>query len=104
MNKKIKDWVLGFPCSRCSYLGIEKLGTVLVLGQDEASELQVIAFCYDCARVMMSSRRRPVAKRVTSPGDEVGRVIKLERRAAAQEASTTETPPDATEESRHKLR
>ena len=43
-------------------MGIEKLGTVHVLGKDEHEELQIVAFCYDCARVMMERRRRPRAK------------------------------------------
>ena len=57
MNKRLQEWALSFPCTRCAYLGVEKLGTVHVLGKDDRGELQIIAFCYDCARVMMSSRR-----------------------------------------------
>jgi hypothetical protein len=81
MNQKMKDWVLSFPCSRCAFLGVEKLGTVLVLGQDEASEIQVIAFCYECARIMMSSRRKPAPKRIgAAPTRNENRVVKLQRR------------------------
>jgi hypothetical protein len=88
MNQKIKEWVLGFPCSRCQFMGVEKLGTVLVLGQDEASDLQVIAFCYECARIMMSPRRKPVAnKRTATPSStNSARVIKLQREAANEPA------------------
>ena len=57
MNKRLQEWALSFPCTRCAYLGVQKLGTVHVLGKDDKGDLQIIAFCYDCARVMMSNRR-----------------------------------------------
>ena len=47
------------PVQSMRFMGIEKLGTVHVLGKDEHEELQIVAFCYDCARVMMERRRRP---------------------------------------------
>ncbi|HUA32748.1 MAG TPA: hypothetical protein VMA09_04040 [Candidatus Binataceae bacterium] len=99
MNQKMKEWILGFPCSRCTFMGDENLGTVLVLGQDDRGELQVIAFCYDCARVMMNQRRKPIAKRASAPasapvGDR-SRVIKLERRPAPSENNTKSARPPA---------
>jgi hypothetical protein len=62
MDSKMTEWMLSFPCSRCAFMGIEKLGTVHVLGKDEHEELQIVAFCYDCARVMMERRKRPHLK------------------------------------------
>lgn len=62
MDSKMTEWMLSFPCSRCAFMGIEKLGTVHVLGKDEHEELQIIAFCYDCARIMMERRKRPRPK------------------------------------------
>lgn len=98
MNQKIKEWVLGFPCSRCRFMGDENLGTVLVLGQDDGGELQVIAFCYDCARIMMNQRRKPVARRASAPAapiNERPRVIKLERRTTSSENSKKSARPPA---------
>jgi hypothetical protein len=66
MDSKMTEWMLSFPCSRCAFMGIEKLGTVHVLGKDEQEELQIVAFCYDCARVMMERRKRPRTKNRTS--------------------------------------
>ncbi len=57
MNKRLQEWALSFPCTRCAYLGVQKLGTVHVLGKDDKGDLQIIAFCYDCARIMMTNRR-----------------------------------------------
>ena len=57
MTPEQEEWVLSFQCSRCAFVGIEKLGTVHVLGREENGEIQVVAFCYDCARAMMSERR-----------------------------------------------
>jgi hypothetical protein len=62
MDSKMTEWMLSFPCSRCAYMGIQKLGTVHVLGKDEHEELQIVAFCYDCARIMMERRKRPKVK------------------------------------------
>jgi hypothetical protein len=79
MDKRLQEWALSFPCSRCAYLGIQKLGTVHVLGKDQSDELQIIAFCYDCARVMMTNRRpRPdrYGPRPARDGDE-NRIVKL---------------------------
>jgi hypothetical protein len=56
MDSKMSEGMLSFPCSRCAFMGIQKLGTVHVLGKDEHEELQIVAFCYDCARVMMERR------------------------------------------------
>jgi hypothetical protein len=64
MNKRLQEWMLSFACSRCAFMGIQKLGTVHVLGKDESDELQIVAFCYDCARVMMDRRRRRPLERV----------------------------------------
>ncbi len=99
MNQKMKEWILGFPCSRCTFMGEENLGTVLVLGQDDAGELQVIAFCYDCARIMMNQRRKPIAKRASAsaptPNSDRARVIKLERRPSASEDTKKSARPPA---------
>jgi len=98
MNQKMKEWILGFPCSRCSFMGEQNLGTVLVLGQDEGGELQVIAFCYDCAQVMMNQRRKPVPKRASAPSapnNDRPRVIKLERRPSSSEDNPKSVRPPA---------
>ena len=65
MDSKMTEWMLSFPCSRCAYMGVQKLGTVHVLGKDEHDELQIVAFCYDCARIMMKRRKRPKVKEHT---------------------------------------
>jgi hypothetical protein len=98
MNRKIKDWILGFPCSRCAFLGVEKLGTVLVLGQDDVNELQVIAFCYDCARVMMAERRKrpaPSRRGTANSTDPSRKIVKLERRSnpLGENPGKTARPP-----------
>jgi hypothetical protein len=56
------EWMLSFPCSRCAFMGIQELGTVHVAGKDGHEELEIVAFCYDCARIMLERRKLPRVK------------------------------------------
>jgi hypothetical protein len=43
-------------------MGIQELGTVHVAGKDGHEELEIVAFCYDCARIMLERRKLPRVK------------------------------------------
>ena len=78
-------------------MGIEKLGTVHVLGKDESDTLQIVAFCYDCARVMMDRRRRRPVERgdKTHPSGYAGSKVAQFTPRGRHGAGAEEVEPEA---------